>query len=279
MTSAQQVWELSRAVLADQDGVVAVLKAYMDESGTHAGSPVVTVGLYVGKPSYWQAWTKDWNANKRPIKVYHAVDAHNRKGEFEGWDRPKRNAFVANLLPVLARHPIMGIAVGIDMVAFRKAMKPHPELRAMFGTPYAACFQWTVQLLLTMMDEQRDTQRVAFFHECNDDEEDAKTAFAYVKAQRNLSTRPISLTFGGKNDYVPLQAADVLAYEANHLLRDPSKPTRLPWEALNPGSADPKKNRVLLLQYGGNNIGDLIAKLGDLRTKLIASGWDGKVGP
>ena len=25
-------------------------KAYMDESGTHAGSPVVTVGLYVGKP-------------------------------------------------------------------------------------------------------------------------------------------------------------------------------------------------------------------------------------
>lgn len=61
-----------------------------------------------------------------------------------------------------------------------------------------------------MMDEKRDTQRVAFFHECNDDKEDAKAAFAYVKAQRNLSNRPISLTFGGKDDYVPLQAADVL---------------------------------------------------------------------
>ena len=26
---------------------------------------------------------------KNPIKVYHAVDAHNRDGEFKGWDRPK----------------------------------------------------------------------------------------------------------------------------------------------------------------------------------------------
>ena len=112
----------------------------MDESGTHAGSPVVTVGLYVGKPRTWQAWTKDWNAKKNPIKVYHAVDAHNRDGEFKGWDRPKRNAFVAKLLPVLARHPIMGVAVGINMDAFRAAIKPHAELREMFGTPYAACF-------------------------------------------------------------------------------------------------------------------------------------------
>ncbi len=278
MASAQQVWELSRAVLADQDGVVAVLKAYMDESGTHAGSPVVTVGLYVSKPRIWQAWTKDWNATKRPIKVYHAVDAHNRTGEFKGMDRPTRNAFVAKLLPVLARHPIMGIAVGINMTAFHKAMKPHPELRAMFGTPYAACFQWTVQLLLQMMDQHRDTQRVAFFHECNDEEENAKAAFSYVKTQRNLSNRPISLTFGGKNDYVPLQAADTLAYEANHYLRDPTQPRRLPWEAMNPGGAiDPQKNRVFLLQYGGNNMNLLISALSNLRQRLIASGWDGKV--
>ena len=39
---------LSRAFLVDQDGVIAVLKAYMDESGTHAGSPVVTVGRATG---------------------------------------------------------------------------------------------------------------------------------------------------------------------------------------------------------------------------------------
>ncbi len=257
-----------------------MLKAYMDESGTHAGSPAVTVGLYVGKPRGWQAWTKDWNAHKKPIRVYHAVDAHNRTGEFEGWERPARNEFVGNLLPVMARHPIMGVAVGIHLGAFDAAMKAHPELRDMFGTPYAACFQWAVQTLLTMMDEHGDTQRVAFFHECNDDQKDAEAAFAYIKAQKLLNDRVVSLTFGGKEDYVPLQAADVLAYESNHLLRDPKKPTRMPWEALNPGATiDPEKSRVRLLHYGENNMDVLVSTLTGMRQKLIASGWDGKVAP
>ena len=35
MSSARDVLEVSRAVLNGKDGWVAVLKAYMDESGTH----------------------------------------------------------------------------------------------------------------------------------------------------------------------------------------------------------------------------------------------------
>ena len=46
--------------------------------------------------------------------------------------------------------------------------------------------------------------------------------------------RPISLKFGGKHDYVPLQAADILAYEANHVIRDPAAKRRKSWTALSP---------------------------------------------
>jgi hypothetical protein len=257
----------------------------MDESGTHGGSPVVTVGLYVGKPSNWQGWTKDWNRHKRnvpagrkPIKVYHSVDAHNRTEEFDGWDRPERNDYCAQLLPVIARHKILGVAVGIHMKAFDAAMQPHPELRAMFGTPYTACFQWTVETFLQMMDEKGSTQRVAFFHESNDYEAEANAAFAYVEQQRRITKRPISLTFGGKGDFVPLQAADVLAYEANHTLRDPLKPTRPAWEAINPGAdANPDESRIRLRHYGQNNMPELIRLLSGFRAKLLAQGWDGKV--
>lgn len=278
MGSAQHVWELSRAVLADQDGWIVVLRAYMDESGTHDDSPVVVVGLYVAKPKIWVQWTKDWNRNKKPIKVYHAVDCHNRTGEFEGWSREDRNAYAANLLPVLGRHPIMGLIIGIHMDAFRAAMEKRPDLREMFGTPYTACFQWTVQTLLSMMDKHGDTQRVAFFHECNDYEDEAKSAFAYVKAQKVLNNRIITLAFGGKGDYVPLQAADTLAYEANHLLRDPSKPERLSWKAMNPGvDTEPEKSRIRVLHYGENNMPELISRLSGFRQNLLDSGWDGKV--
>jgi hypothetical protein len=281
MSSARDVLELCRAVLNGQDGWVIVLKAYMDESGTHGDSPVVTVGMYAGKPSAWQAWTADWNRNKRPIKVYHSVDAHNRDGEFKGWERDERNQFCAKLLPVIARHKIVGLSVGIHMGAFRAAMASRPELLAIFGTPYTACFQWAVESFLLMMDENHSVQRIAFFHECNDYQEEAKAAFAYVEAQRRLvNTRRISLAFAGKDDFVPLQAADVLAYEANHKLRDPSRPTRLPWEAINPGAdADPNESRIRLLHYGEANMSKLISLLDGYRQRLLASGWDGKVAP
>jgi hypothetical protein len=157
-------------------------------------------------------------------------------------------------------------------------MAPNPELRAMFGTPYTACFQWTVQTLLAMMDEHGDRQRVAFFHECNDYKKEAEAAFAYVEKEKLLTPRDISLTFGGKGSYVPLQAADVVAYEGNHLLRDPSKPERKPWKAINPGAdADPEKRRIRVLHYGKNNMDKLMSSLSALRSRLLAGGWDGKV--
>jgi hypothetical protein len=250
----------------------------MDESGTHGDSPVVNVGMYFGKPKTWREWTKDWNQAKKPIKVYHAVDCHNRTNEFEGWERPARDAYVAKVLPALARHQIMGITVGVHMHSFNAAMDGRPDLKAMFGNPYSACFQWAVQTLLGMLAEHGHPQRVAFFHENNNYQDEARSAFAYVEALRILGDNPISLTFGTKGDFVPLQSADILAYEANHLLRDPSKPERIPWKIMNPGAdTDPEQRRIRVLHYGENNMDRLISLLSDYRAKLLAAGWDGKV--
>jgi len=96
--------DLSRAVLAGQDGFVAVIKVYMDESGTHDGSPVVTVAAYYAKPKVWRDFTKDWNTRKRPIKIFHAVDCQNLENEFSGWKPKRRDEFVKQLLPVIPAH-------------------------------------------------------------------------------------------------------------------------------------------------------------------------------
>jgi hypothetical protein len=277
MSSARFVLELSRAVVPGRNGFVAVLKAYMDETGTHDGSPVVAVGAYIAKPTVWAKWTKDWNAAKRrvpvghkPINVFHAVDCANREEEFEGWDRPDRDAFVIQLLPVLAKHSLVGCAIGIHMDAFAKAMAPHPELREMFGTPYAACFQWVVQTIISKMEECGADERIAFFHEANDYKGEALNAFDWIDKHRRKSRQSISFAFGSKADYVPLQAADTLAYETNHRLRDPAKEPRKSWVAMG-------AMKVHLQHYGTGNMGKLIATLTARRVALLASGWDGKV--
>jgi hypothetical protein len=99
---------------------VTLLKTYMDESGIHNGAPVVAVAGYISRPKHWRAWTKDWNKAKRPIKVFHAADCANLQGEFVGWDKPRRDAFVANLLPIMPIHELAGIVIGMVMHAFQK---------------------------------------------------------------------------------------------------------------------------------------------------------------
>ena len=234
----------------------------------------MTVGLYVGKPSIWAAWTKDWNANKRkvprgrkPIKVYHSVDAHNRDGEFEGWTQPERNAYVANLLPVIGRHLILGVLIGIHMDAFRAAMVPYPELQEMFGTPYAACFQWAVQTMTEMLDERGSRQRVAFFHESNDYKKEAEAAFAYVEKETLITPRSISLTFGGKRRLRSSSSRRcMLLMKAITCFAIRQSPKDCHGRRLNPGAeSDPEKRRIRVLQFGKTNMDWLINSLADFR--------------
>lgn len=247
----------------------------MDESGVHDGSPVVTVGAYFAKPSIWQRWTKDWNRQKRPINVFHANHCANLRGEFSGWEETHRDEFVAKLLPIIAEHRMAGLSVGVHLHEFEKAIATEPLIREMFGTPYTACFQWAVQIVLTVMMRLEIDERVAVFHEQNEYQGEAIKAFDWVRQNRKIHRRDISLTFGTKQDYIPLQAADILAYEANKRLRDPDKrPLRRAWIAL-----DPDESRIKLVHYGKKNMTQLIHGLSEMRDELLASGWDGKVVP
>ena len=234
MGSAQYAWDLSRVALADTDGVVAVLKIFMDESGVHHGSPVVTVAAYFGRPKTWKAFTIDWNRAKGPIKVFHATDCANLRGEFAGWNESERNEYVAKLLPVLPRHKIVGVAIGFDLPALEAAMSSQPGLMATFGNPYTACFRLAARMIVDTVEKMGSNESLAFVHENNDYQKEAQDAFDFVDRGRTKHFGPMSLTYGAKADYVPLQAADVLAYESNKRIRDPSKKMRRAMEAINP---------------------------------------------
>ena len=266
MSSAQSVWELSRAVLADQDRRIA-------ESGIHDGSPVLTVAAYQAKPKEWRDWTKKWNAAKRPIKVYHAVDAANLQGEFEGWTAAERDKLAAKLLPLIGEAQLAGVVIGIHMEEFRRAIASHPELKEIIGNPYGACFHWVAGTIIRLANRFDLNERTAFFHEVNDYQEDARQSFKWIGKNINSAARVISLTFGSKADFVPLQAADILAYEANKRFRDMSRKPRRAWSALNP------KTNVTFGHYGKHNMDKLMEGLAGLRRDLLAVGWEGKGNP
>jgi hypothetical protein len=237
----------------------------------HDGSPVTTVGMYAAQPKDWRLFVQDWNVAKQPINIVHAADCNSGTGEFEDWDGKRRGDFAAKLLPVLPRHNIVGVVVGINLDHFRRAMAAHPELVEMVGTPYSACFQWAVQTFLNIMDRNGYDQSVHFFHERNDYEGEARVAFKFIEEHRP-NKQPIALSFVSASDAVELQAADVLAYEANHVLRSPKGKRRPSWQAM-----DPKEDIITLKHYGEANMQTLVSTLLDFRRRALASGWDGVV--
>ncbi len=241
MTSAGDVYDLSRAILADHDGYVAVLKVYMDESGIHDGSPVLTVGAYVARPHVWRDWTRLWSVRKRPVRVFHSTDCANLRGEFKGWTPVQRDAFVAQLLPVIGDANMLSFVSGIRVHDYDGVLRSYPWLERFLGTPYTACFQWVVHEIVDGFRRNGVNDRIAFFHETNQWKQEALDCFDYLKSEY-YRDESLSLTFGDKSDYVPLQAADVLAYEGNKRLRDVKRPDRRAWTAINP-NADKRLTR------------------------------------
>jgi hypothetical protein len=258
---------------------VTLIKTFLDETGVHEDAEMVAVGGYISRPKHWRAWTKDWNVHKRkvpsgrkPIKVFHSTDCANYRREFEGWTQEDRDPYVAQLLPVIPSHELAGIVIGVNLVDLTAAMKAHPELLEMFGTPYTACFQWAISIIMDFATQRGRRERMAFVHEVNDYKGECFKAFEYVKTYLNPRAIPMTLAFGSKEDYPPLQAADILAYEGGKFLKNKTGKPRRAWTAL-----DPDKTRIMPHRYDKENMPKLIQLLTDFRQKLLASGWDGKV--
>lgn len=217
-----------------------VIRVFMDESGVHSGARAVTSSAVWARPSVWKQWTNDWVWSKRPINVFHAVDCHNRKGEFEGWSREERDAVVLRLLPLFPKHRICGRFSGIHLKAYGLAMKDCDEISDKFGEPYFACVYWTFKKIFEAVSRS-NSRKIEIIHESGDFHKEILEAFEFVKTK--FPDIESTLEFGTKAEYVPLQAADLVAYEGFKYLDNGSAP-RKPMRAL-----DPTGKRMFLSVY------------------------------
>jgi len=93
---------------------------------------------------------------------------------------------------------------------------------------------------------------------------EALESFQWIQANGNPGDRVIGLQSAEKKHFVPLQAADVLAYEGNKRLSDPARPERRPWQELNPDG------RILAAHYGRENMHELLDRLEKIRTSRFS---------
>jgi hypothetical protein len=192
------------------------LTAYFDESGTHHGSEAVAVAGYLSTSEGWLAFRAEWEAALANfnIPMFHMTDFALSQQQFKGWPEPKRRECFARLLEIINRNVIGSVGMVIPTRAFEVAFAAGS--RAFVGGPYGLAAMQCAMALGQVMRLSGIKASIHYVFESGA-EGYGQVAQAFQTLLDDAGSREYfrvrSLAFQNKLETVPLQAADILAYE------------------------------------------------------------------
>lgn len=238
------------------DARFVMFTAAFDASGTEHDQSAVVVAGFISSTSDWLDFEKHWNVRLRDdgIEYFHMVDFAASRNQFKGWKNQevRRRTLLSDLLDIIARHCYrkFGCAVLVKewQAGISQANKEHFRISAYC---IAALFSTVDVDAWTQLEQMNNPAEIIF--------EDGDTGKGLL--QHYMSSRKPDPIFRPKQDtarkdgsvipgFVPLQAADFLAYEiiqgvknhANGMLREPrygiGEFYRIPGEIKYPSSED-----------------------------------------
>jgi hypothetical protein len=121
-----------------------ILTVHLDESGTHAASPISVMAGHVATAEQWKQIEADWATlvAKAGVRYIHAVDLFKRAKQFRDWKPEDVNALALSLDGVIARHLQLGFSIVVRDDDYRNiyGAGPHPK-RPVKDTKYGVCFR------------------------------------------------------------------------------------------------------------------------------------------
>jgi len=229
-----------------------VLGAFLDDSGTHVGSPFVVVGGLLGTDKQWDNFSEEWQARlkaplpgRRAIKNFHLSHCRRHWGEFENY-----NDAAIDHLTYLFRHIILDsglttIAVAVDNVAWTDLVTD--TISHVLGSPLELAFFKCLELANGLGQDRKSPESVSV---CLDEGTEDRLRPFTDSCTQNRSTFPAIETvfYAPVEKVVALQGADMIATETyffNQAFRgNPNDPP------VSPHFED--------FRYGENSIGLLI---------------------
>lgn len=143
-----------------------MLRAYFDDSGTHAGSDVVVAGGLIGTPTQWERFEKAWNAKlavplpgKPSLKKFSLSDCNSGKGAFIGYTQGERDAAMHDFRLIMVDAELIGTASAVDRKAWEELVVG-PAL-VTHGSPLEQCIQNCFAETIKIADVHPEGDQVA----------------------------------------------------------------------------------------------------------------------
>ncbi len=211
------------------DLVAMMLEAYFDESGTHAGSPVMCVAGYLLSAEQALHLDREWaeTLTEFGVSCFHMADCAHSVEEFSGMDPRKRKDLLVRLIGIIKRRVEIGIAVSISETDFGRIDAPKWKR----GGPYSLAALQVLAAVVSWADTYSYKGKISYFFESGHKHQShTNKAIDMLRARDQEGgvnyLRYHTHTFAGKCDLRPLQAADLLAYEWQKELRRLNMPSK-----------------------------------------------------
>jgi hypothetical protein len=222
---------------------------YIDESFNNKlftlSCILTTTAKWIDIEMKWRAVLRRTNKGLRKqgrqeISRYHAADCSSLKGEFAGWSVDEQIQFSKKLIAIIKYNMSTVMAYSMpmdDFVAVYPERSENSE-KEMYGLLLKFLMGQLIHDIKKQAGQQLGPFRIALIHDHSSRDGDMLAAFNQMKEDVNFKGRECFTTIAprGWEDCIPLQAADLLAYEtfkdaANRISPKP-RPQRKSLESL-----------------------------------------------
>jgi hypothetical protein len=140
------------------------------------------------------------------------------KGDCALLDTPKRNYMLVQLSDILASSDVEPIWAGVNNPAWSLLTFEEEEFKKRYPIPYDLCFDEAVSQLWRWARHAVDGSPVSVIVAAQSKNNDKRSAEIYEAWRRHPRAGEFlgTLSFAFASEVIPLQAADMLAYEISH---------------------------------------------------------------
>lgn len=213
---------------------------YLDESGD-AKDPklhVMAMGGLIGAADAWSTFAKDWQAllDAEQIHVFHMTDCEGKRGEFAGWTSERRDNFLRTIMQYLTSLPVAFVGLTVHTGEMAPIRKRFGKGSAAYYYLFQLLVDRTAGVITTIPPGPVVMDVVAAEHP--DFSGWLRSGYENLRRTITSGNRLGSLTVESPKNVLPLQAADLVAYETfknrtNQLIH--GKSCRPRWQMLEFG--------------------------------------------
>jgi Protein of unknown function (DUF3800) len=194
-----------------------VIRAYFDDSGKESNptNGYVCMAGYLAESSYWELFNWQWRQRllQYGISAIHMKNLISLKGEYQflGWDANRRDDALKDFVRVIKETRGVGFGVGVEMSGWREIRSRHPELPDV----QTFCFARTARMVIDRLKVSAPREFLNMHFDADPEFGPARIRLHSALWERDETVRPYlsALTFADVYTFLPLQAADLLAWE------------------------------------------------------------------